>query len=184
MKEELSVLIKAQYPLIYLVTYEEERAEQEIDRILHQDHPQRRFLVWTETLGFIEYGQPRTNPSHNTLSPQAAIDRVIRDTEPGLYIFRDLHPFLESPTVIRRLRDAISDIKGTDKTIILMSPVQKIPVELQTEVVVIDFALPNLQALDQVLSQQLRQPATPPHPCPDLHCPGKTAESGPGSDPR
>ncbi|MEB3161788.1 MAG: AAA family ATPase [Prochlorothrix sp.] len=155
MKEELNVLIKAQYPLIYLVTYEEERAEQEIARILQQDHAQRRLFIWTETLGAIEYGQPRTSPNHNTLSPQAAIDRVIRDTEPALYVFKDLHPFLDSPTVIRRLRDAISSIKGTDKTILLMSPVQKVPVELQTEVVVLDFALPNLQALDQVLSQRL-----------------------------
>lgn len=156
MKEELSVLIKAQYPLIYLVTYEEERAEQEIARILQQEHPQRRLFIWTETLGAIEYGQPRTSPNHNTLSPQAAIDRVIRDGEPGLYVFKDLHPFLESPTVVRRLRDAIASIKGTDKTILLLSPVQKVPVELQTEVVVIDFALPNLQALDQVLSQRLQ----------------------------
>lgn len=155
MKEELNVLIKAQYPLIYLVTYEEERAEQEIARILQQDHAQRRLFIWTETLGAIEYGQPRTSPNHNTLSPQAAIDRVIRDAEPALYVFKDLHPFLDSPTVIRRLRDAISSIKGTDKTILLMSPVHKVPVELQTEVVVLDFALPNLQALDQVLSQRL-----------------------------
>jgi len=160
MKEELNVLIKAQYPLIYLVTYEEERAEHEIARILQgetlSETPYRRLIIWTATSGSLEYGQPRTSPNHNTLSPEAAIDRVIRDTEPGLYVFRDLHPFLSSPTVTRRLRDAISSIKGTDKTMVLISPVQEIPIELQTEVVVVDFALPDLKALDEVLSKQMR----------------------------
>lgn len=33
MKEELSILIQAQYPLIYLVTPEEERAEEAIAAI-------------------------------------------------------------------------------------------------------------------------------------------------------
>jgi len=38
-----------------------------------------------------------------------------------------------------------------------MSPVQKIPVELEKEIVVIDYSLPNLSELDQVLTQQLEQ---------------------------
>ena len=33
MKEELNILIQAQYPLIYLVTSEEERAEQAVNTI-------------------------------------------------------------------------------------------------------------------------------------------------------
>jgi len=44
MKEELNILIQAQYPLIYLVTSEEERAEQAIS-IIAQAKPQRRIFV-------------------------------------------------------------------------------------------------------------------------------------------
>jgi SpoVK/Ycf46/Vps4 family AAA+-type ATPase len=53
------------------------------------------------------------------------------------------------------LRDAVASFKGTDKTIILMSPIQQIPIELETEVVVLDFSLPTMAELDQVLSLQL-----------------------------
>jgi hypothetical protein len=75
MKEELSVLIKAQYPLIYLVTSEEERTEQAIAS-LAQVKPQRRVFVWTVTHGIVEYGQPRGPTQHTTVSPSKGI-RVV-----------------------------------------------------------------------------------------------------------
>ncbi|MCU0524667.1 MAG: AAA family ATPase [Elainella sp. Prado103] len=155
MKEELSILVQAQYPLIYLVTSEEERAEQAITTIA-QAKPQRRVYVWTVTHGVVEYGQPRSVTQHNTVSPQPAIEWVIRQREPGIYIFKDLHPLM-APDVIRWLRDAIASFKDTHKTIILMSPVLEVPIELEKEVAVLDYALPDMAELNQVLTQQIEQ---------------------------
>lgn len=157
MQEELNILIQAQYPLIYLVTSEEERAEGTIATIAQMRSQQRRVFVWTVTHGIVEYGQPRHVTQHNTVSPEAAIEWVIRQREPGIFIFKDLHPFIESPATTRWLRDAIAGFKGSQKTIILMSPLQQIPIELEKEVVVMDYPLPNLSELNQVLSTQLEQ---------------------------
>jgi SpoVK/Ycf46/Vps4 family AAA+-type ATPase len=154
MKEELSILIQAQYPLIYLVTSEEERAEQTIEALI-QGKPQRKVFVWTVTHGIVEYGQPRSVTQHNTVSPEAAIEWVVRQREPGIFVFKDLHPFIDSPAVTRWLRDAIASFKETQRTIILMSPVQTVPVELEKEVIVLDYPLPNMAELNQVLSNQL-----------------------------
>jgi len=151
MKEELSILVQAQYPLIYLVTSEEERAEQSIARIAQN----RRVFVWTVTHGIVEYGQPKQATQHNTVSPEAAIQWVVQQRDPGIFIFKDLHPFITSPGVTRWLRDAIASFKGTDKIIILMSPFQEVPLELEKDLVVLDFALPDLGELNLVLSQQL-----------------------------
>lgn len=156
MKEELSILIQAQYPLIYLVTSEEERSEQAIAMIA-QSKPQQKVFVWTVTHGIVEYGQPRNTTQHNTVSPEAAIEWVIRQREPGIFIFKDLHPFIDSPATTRWLRDAIASFKGTQKAIILMSPVQTVPIELEKEVVVLDFPLPTMAELNQVLSNQLQE---------------------------
>ena len=156
MKEELSVLIKAQYPLIYLVTSEEERSEQAIATIAQTLKPQRRVFVWTVTNGIVEYGQPRTTTQHNTVSPEAAIEWVIRQKDPALYIFKDLHPFVDSPPVTRSLRDAIAAFKDSQKNIVLMSPIQQVPIELEKEVVVLDFPLPDMKELDRVLNHQLQ----------------------------
>jgi SpoVK/Ycf46/Vps4 family AAA+-type ATPase len=154
MQEELNILIQAQYPLIYLVTAEEDRAEKEIATIAQMKQQPRKLFVWTLTHGMVEYGQARTT-QHNTISPEAAIEWTIREKEPSLFIFKDLHPFKDSPAVTRWLRDAIASFQGTQKSIILMSPVQQIPIELEKEVVMLDFDLPDLKALDLVLSQQL-----------------------------
>jgi len=154
MKEELNILVQAQYPLIYLVTSEEERSEQAIAAIA-QAKPQRRVFVWTVTHGIVEYGQPRNVTQHNTVSPQTAIEWVIRQKEPGIFIFKDLHPFIDNAEVTRWLRDAIAGFKDTQKTIVLMSPVQNVPIELEKEVVVLDFPLPTMGELNDVLTQKL-----------------------------
>jgi SpoVK/Ycf46/Vps4 family AAA+-type ATPase len=154
MQEELNILIQAQYPLIYLVTAEEDRAEKEIATISQMKHNPRKMYVWTLTHGMVEYGQARTT-QHNTISPEAAIEWTTRQKEPGIYVFKDLHPFKDSAAVTRWLRDAIASFQGTNKAIVLMSPVQQVPIELEKEVVVLDFALPDLAALDRVLSGQL-----------------------------
>ena len=156
MREELSVLIQAQYPLIYLVTPEEERAEQAISEIADQAKS-RPVYVWTVTHGITEYGKSQQTPQRNTVSPEAAIEWVVRQKEAGIYIFKDLHPFIDSPATTRWLRDAIASFKGTDKIIIVMSPVQEVPIELEKEVVVLDYPLPDLAELDQVLTKQLEQ---------------------------
>ncbi len=156
MREELNVLVQAQYPLIYLVTSEEERAEQTIAAIA-QMKPPRRVFIWTVTHGIVEFGQPRNITQHNTVSPEAAIEWVIRQREPGIFVFKDLHPFIDSPAVTRWLRDAIASFKDTQKTILLMSPVQNIPIELEKEVAVLDFPLPDMAELNQVLTRQLDQ---------------------------
>ena len=128
----------------------EEKREQSNSTIA-QAKPQRRVFIWTVTHGIVEYGQPRTTTQHNTVSPEAAIEWVIRQREPNsnasIYIFKDLHPFIYFPPVTRWLRDAIANFKGTQKTIILMSPLQQIPIELEKEVVVLDFALPDMKEL-------------------------------------
>ncbi len=156
MREELSVLIQAQYPLIYLVTPEEERAEQAISEIADQTKS-RPVYVWTVTHGITEYGKSQQTPQRNTVSPEAAVEWVVRQKEAGIYIFKDLHPFIDSPATTRWLRDAIASFKGTDKIIIIMSPVQEVPIELEKEVVVLDYPLPDLAELDQVLTKQLEQ---------------------------
>ncbi|QFZ92757.2 AAA family ATPase [Synechococcus elongatus] len=160
MREELGVLLQAQYPLIYLVTSEEERSERSL-ATLAQSCGSRQLFLWTVTHGIVEYGQPRQVAHYSTVSPEAAIEWVVRHKGSGIYVFKDLHPFIESPAVTRWLRDAIAQFKATDKTIILMSPVQTVPVELEKDVVVLDFPLPDLVELGSVLDRELERRSLP-----------------------
>jgi len=153
--QELEVLIQAQYPLIYLLTYEEERAEESLATVSRQRIPTRRLFIWTVTQGLVEHGQPRHVIQHNTLSSQAALRAVIDQKDPGVFVFKDLHDFVENSEVQRLLRDAASALRHSHKTIILMSPVQEIPPELEKEIVVVEFHLPSAVELGRVLQRQL-----------------------------
>ena len=119
MQEELSILIQAQYPLIYLVTSEEERAEQAI-ALIAERKPEKKLFVWTLTRGILEHGGTGS-PQHNTMPPQQALEFAIRQSDAAIFVFKDLHPFLGdggSAEVVRYVRDAIAAFKGTQKTII------------------------------------------------------------------
>ena len=154
MKEELNILIQAKYPLIYLVTPEEERAEAAIAHI-GESCEYETVYVWTMTHGLVRYDSDR-KPQPRTLSAEAAIREVENHAGSGIFIFKDLHPFLDDPSTVRWLRDAIASFKsGANKNIILMSPYQKVPLELEKDVVVLDFPLPTLDELDLVLSKHL-----------------------------
>ncbi|MFS8892325.1 AAA family ATPase [Synechococcus sp. R55.2] len=155
--QELSILIQAQYPLLYLLTPEEERAEAALAAIARTLKPQRRLFIWTVTHGIVEYGNPRSLTQHNTQSPQAAIQWVMEQKDPAICVFKDLHDFLDNTEVKRWLRDAIASLKGSHKTILLMSPVQVIPVELEKDICVVDFPLPDMATLERALNRQLEQ---------------------------
>ena len=161
MREELNVLIQAQYPLIYLVTFEEERAEQSIAALAKTLPSRPKVFSWAVTKGIREVNESSGGSPHNTISPEAALDWVVRHKESGIYIFKDLHPFLDNPTVTRALRDAVAYFKGSDKSIVLMSPVQNIPTELEKEIVVLDFQLPDMRELNRVLNTQLLDSNSP-----------------------
>jgi len=162
--QELEVLIQAQYPLIYLLTSEEERAEESLASMVRHRTPPRRLFSWTVTRGLVEYGQPRHVTQHNTQSPQPALQWVIDQKDPGVFVFKDLHDFLDNAEVRRWLRDAVSALRHTHKTIILMSPIQVIPPELEKEVVVVEFNLPTAQELGRVLQRQLESMSRPGKP--------------------
>lgn len=155
MKEELNILIQAQYPLIYVVTSEEERAVQAISCL----DPKRRTFVWSVTQGLIEKNPKAESSSHlsnsRTASPEMAIDETIKCKDEAIFIFKDLHPFFGNAPVNRSLRDAVIAFKNTKKSLVLLSPVKDIPAELEKDVVVIDFALPDMAELNRVLTQQL-----------------------------
>jgi ATP-dependent 26S proteasome regulatory subunit len=157
MKEELKILIQAQYPLIYLLTPEEDRAGNAIARLAEYQTEQRVY-TWTSTQGLRSYQDAiqgnQSSQSASTMSPQMAIQAVIRDRDPALFIFKDLHPFLDNPEVVRYLRDAITALRNTQKSIILLSPVQNIPIELEKDTVLLDFPLPQMEELSIVLKGQ------------------------------
>src|SRR5262249_18476743 len=125
-KQEIEDLIRARYSLVWMTCPEEERVEESLKRLCVER--EMRLEVWSITEGFktIANGQG----TRDVKDPMKAIDHVLRAEGRALFVLRDFHPFLKEPAVVRRLRDAATELKKTKKSLLILSPITKIPPEL------------------------------------------------------
>jgi ATP-dependent 26S proteasome regulatory subunit len=149
---DLETLLRARYPLIYLVSFEEQRLDAVLAEVAH-NHGKSLF-TWSVTRGLRRQVGPRSVPvSDQTRDPIEALHSVSRLTEPSLAVFKDLHAHLDGALVVRALRELAHDLKSTLTTVILLSPVLRIPPELEKDVSVLDVPLPSFRDLLQLLKE-------------------------------
>jgi ATP-dependent 26S proteasome regulatory subunit len=150
--QDLDLHIRARYPLLYLVTWEESR----LDAILNDmaaAHGKALFN-WSVTRGLKRVGGARVlGTNEGSRDPVEALGQIGRLTEPALVVLKDFHPFLNDPGVVRALRELAQDLKSTFTTVILLSPTLQIPVELEKEISVLDVPLPTFRELYQLLRE-------------------------------
>jgi SpoVK/Ycf46/Vps4 family AAA+-type ATPase len=147
-ESELEILIRARYPLIYLVSWEEARVEEMLARVAAKQG--KRAFFWTSTGGLGEPGQPR---DASLIDPKAALEFISGFSESSLFVLKDFHPHMREPGIVRRLRDLVAGLKTTRKTVILLAPELVIPVELEKDMTVLDYDLPGPEELRGMLEQ-------------------------------
>ncbi len=103
--------------------------------------------------------QSQKSRNASTKDPLAALDQVIEQVEPAIFLFKDFHPFLTKNNfaIIRKLKDIALHLKNSFKTIMLISPVMEIPAELDKEVTVINFPLPTKRGFGRDARQNHRR---------------------------
>ncbi len=144
--QELEILIRARYPLIYVVSWEEKRVEDALRAI--STNRGKRMFVWTVTQGLVTSPTARDK---NTRQPMAVLDYIEQSTEPAVFVLKDFHPFITDTDITRRLRDLTYSLKTSYKTLVVLAPTLKLPPELEKEVTVVDYALPDHEDLDRLL---------------------------------
>src|SRR5688572_21275789 len=156
--DELDVLIRARYPIIYVVTWEEERVEQQLARIAAARN--KKLFVWTCTQGIVRAGsepQSSKSGSGSTSDPLAALDTILSHVEPALYLLKDFHPFTEdlrcNIATIRRLRDVAYQLRDTYKTIVIVAPMMRLAPELQKDITILDFKPPEVADFNRLLDR-------------------------------
>jgi AAA+ superfamily predicted ATPase len=156
--DELEVLIRARYPIIYVLSWEEERVEKQIAEIAARRN--KKFHVWTYTQGIVRFGsEPQRTKSNtgSTTDPLAALDAVLQHVEPAIYLFKDFHPFTEENranlAVIRRLKDVAYHLRDSYKTIVIVAPMMRIAPELDKDVTLLEFRPPDTKDFNKLLDR-------------------------------
>jgi len=152
--EEVADLIRARYALICLVSHEEGRVEEALKKMCIER--EMRLEVWSITEGM------RTicngSGERDIKDPLKALDHVSRGEGRAVYVLRDFHPFLKEPSVVRKLRDLSTALRKTKKSLILLSPVQKIPLELEKSVSsIVYWDLPDRTEIEAIARRLVPQ---------------------------
>jgi SpoVK/Ycf46/Vps4 family AAA+-type ATPase len=155
---EIDTLIRARYPLLYLVSWEEQRLDAILEELARRHG--KSYLGWSVTKGLRRLGGARTAAPDEIREPLEVLAAIERIAEPSLVVLKDFHPWLDDPTVVRSLRELSHTLKSTYTTLILLSPVLRIPPELEKEISVLDVPLPGpaeLFTLLREIAQVVRQ---------------------------
>src|SRR5580693_3866459 len=153
---ELETLIRARYPILYIISSEEMRVQNVIVEIARKR--QKKVFEWSCSTGIVPAGnsiQSQKNRNAATKDPLAALDQVIEQVEPALYIFKDFHPFLtrNNFAVVRKLKEIALHLKNSFKTIVLVSSILEIPIELEKEITLLNHPLPSREDLSELLEK-------------------------------
>ena len=160
-QQRLRMYIRAGYPILYLVTAEEERAIDLISGILSEGTLSRRKpFVWSISRGLCTMDHKIVD--RKTADPKQILPFLLELKEPGVFILEDFHFFIDeraqsAPLIVRQLRDLVTPFKASLKTVIILSPVLKIPPELEKDLTVLDLELPEEEELLDVLNETIDQ---------------------------
>lgn len=158
-ESRLEVLIRASIPLVWILTFEEDRVlsavRQIAQRLGDERKRPRRLYVWSASRGLRD-DQGQLVKAETLEDPTVALDHVIENAEDAIYVFLDLHRHF-SPVTTRLIRDAARAVRSTRKSVLFVSPSYQVPEELEKEVALSVFQLPERPQLEPVLQQALAE---------------------------
>jgi len=139
--EDLSALIRARYPLIYLQSFEEQRCLELLEGL--GSKRECVTYVWSRTKG-VSRGLKSVS---DIKDPMAILGWYEELSEKSVLILKDFHPYMKEPAVVRKLRDLSHSLKRSQKNIIFLSPVLQLPPELAKEIVTLEMPLPSREEI-------------------------------------
>lgn len=152
--DEFVLLLKARYPLVYIVTQEEDRLEYLIRKSV-QTLLNRSVFTWDFVDGYnVNISSNKNIAKRNPLQSLEYIETFSPETA-TLFILKDFQKFLTDIAISRKLRNLTRLLKIQPKTIVILAPNVSIPEELREFITVIHFKLPVFQEIKSELEKLL-----------------------------
>ena len=132
--DELRLLIKSKYPVIFVESIDEEYVVGELRQIASQLG--LIFYQWSVT-GGLRRGR-QENPYYQTQDPEKMIRTVFsltktESSESGLYVFKDFDKHLENTLILRLFKDLVNQFRNSKNTIILIGSEYRLPRDIEAD---------------------------------------------------
>jgi ATP-dependent Zn protease len=142
---EIDLLIRARYPLINIISYEDERVLKAIEYIIEN----KKLISWTMADGFqILKGN---SDELTARDPLVALEKIDKFQGEAVFILKNFHLFWKDNRVIIKLDSMASHLSKSGKTLIFITPVHSVPLELKSNITTLNFPLPDYEEMDSIL---------------------------------
>ena len=169
--ERLKVLINSSTPIVVMETVEEVRAMSLVRTACSE--LSLAVFEWTIADGLVRSGNGAAAPPppqarslsatsdgagaktamYNTADPVQALANLEAMTSEAVYVLKDFHRHMDSPVVVRRLRDVGQKFSANRRTLILTAPAIEMPPELASLVEFLDLPLPDHDRLREIIHE-------------------------------
>lgn len=150
---DLGLLLDSRAKLILIESWEEQRVLETIGVLAI-----RRNCTWhtwdhVDGLKRLGFGADVAGGDDMT-DPHAALEHIRKSNEPALYVFCDLHPFLEAPRLVRLLKCIAMNPDERAPTLILISHALTLPAELSRLCVRMQLSMPSDEQLTTIVREE------------------------------
>merc|ERR1712228_150461 len=148
---ELTLLLKARYPIVFINTIEEDRAEYVIRKTIKLSF-NRSIYSWDFVDGYTNNPNNEGFAKRNPLQALELVERLTSET-PALFLLKDFNRFLNDISISRKLRNISRILKLQPKTIVIIGSELTVPKELQDLITILNFQLPTENEISQELNR-------------------------------
>lgn len=155
--------VLSSYPLLWVETHEEFRAMTSFASELKSTKRTQNFQIFSwDCIDGIKAHQFKDGVLQSR-PVQSGVDLDLSDSltclswaqknlpEDSVLFLKDYHPWVIREPNVRKIRNMISDLKATCRSLVIISHTVRIPPELEKEITVIPFDLPGADSLKIVL---------------------------------
>ena len=144
---------RAGVPGVYLLSPEDFRAREEIRRAAKE--VKRKLYYWTMGKGLFEISTNGDKISKDaiegTAGPPGVLKYIASVPQRSIVVLRLFHHFMDNPDIQSALLDLLEEYRKNKRLLIVLSPVRKLPAELEKEFILIEHPLPDAEDLDAVI---------------------------------
>ena len=153
MQSQIANYMRAGYAGLYIVSFEEQRVEAELKAIANA--LEYNLFAWSVTNGIAQVSENSGAPD-GTVDPIDMLSAFAKLPEKTILLARDFHLFLNNsepnPLLVRKLKDVLLIGKATSRVFVITGCQLKLPPELEKELTVLEFKLPDRAQLQTVVN--------------------------------
>ncbi len=146
--DQLSLTLRARYPLIYIPSHEEERVEASIELVAKSLG--RNVFIWDFVDGYQGNSNDLVTGKRN---PLQALEFVEKIATGAVFILRDFDRFLDDVAISRKLKNLSRRLKSESQNLIMISSTINIPDPLSEAITVLEFPLPQALEIQREIEQ-------------------------------